>query len=229
MSKNALQSIALFRDLPDPILMALDQACHWATVARDRQIVGQGDSTTDVFVIAQGSVRAKMFSARGKEVSFLDITAGNIFGEFSAIDLQNRSTSVLTLSECTIGRIPATMFRQILLDHPQTAMKMIEQLVAKTRSLTDRVFEFSTLAVKNRLHAELVRLAHRDGQDDGPVHIRPAPTHYDLATRISTHREAVTRELNHLSSEGIIDFSRGHITVLDLPRLKAMVDQVVGF
>src|SRR3546814_17818984 len=82
-------------------------------------------------------------------------------------------------------------------------MALLTSLIGTVRTLSERIFEFSTLAVKNRIHSELLRLA-REGEHVGKTaHISPAPTHADIASRISTHREAVTRDLNELTKSGL--------------------------
>jgi len=71
----------------------------------------------------------------------------------------------------------------------------------------------------------LAKLAPREGKT---ARIFPAPTHAEIASRISTHREAVTRELNRLSRHGIIE-CRGHaLLIKDVDRLAAMVHEVTG-
>jgi CRP-like cAMP-binding protein len=101
---------------------------------------------------------------------------------------------------------------------------ILRHLTTQVRALTERVFEFSTLAVRNRVHAELVRLARDHGGNDAVI--RPAPTHTEIASRISTHREAVTRELNRLEDLGLIVREGRSLRVHDLERLQAMVEDV---
>lgn len=224
-AKLLLKKNILFADLDDQALQNIADQCNWIQLGIDQQIVGQADSTTDVFFIAKGSIRVKIFSSAGKEVSYLDMHDGQFFGEFSAIDGETRSASVLTLSDTLIGKISAVDFNAILLEHPLVTQKLLKHLVGKARQLTDRVFEFSTLAVRNRLHCELLRLA---GEANGinSVTIKHAPTHYELATRISTHREAVTRELKYLTTEDLIELRRGEIKILDIRRLRNLVERI---
>ena len=47
------------------------------------------------------------------------------------------------------------------------------------------------------------------------------PTHADIASRISTHREAVTRELKRLERIGLIDWKPGHYAVHDVSEFKS--------
>jgi len=75
------------------------------------------------------------------------------------------------------------------------------------------VNEFSTMNVGSRLRSELLRLS-RPGAEDGTAIVTPPPTHLELAARISTHREAVTRELKSLERAGLIERRRNGIVLL---------------
>jgi predicted transcriptional regulator len=90
------------------------------------------------------------------------------------------------------------------------------------------VYEFSTLAVNNRIQAELLRLASLGQREGNSARLEPAPTHSEIASRISTHREAVSRELNRLSRIGIIERQHGALIVRDLGRLAAMLHEMTG-
>jgi CRP-like cAMP-binding protein len=52
------------------------------------------------------------------------------------------------------------------------------------------------------------------------------PTHADLAARIGTHREAVTRELNLLAGEGILRQSGRKVEILSVRRLQSLYDRI---
>jgi hypothetical protein len=55
--------------------------------------------------------------------------------------------------------------------------------------------------------------------------LSPAPKHADIASRVATHREAVTRELNALAGDGLIDRQPGAILITDIARLKILVEE----
>jgi CRP-like cAMP-binding protein len=101
---------------------------------------------------------------------------------------------------------------------------MLLRLVANIRALTGRVFEFSTIAVRNRIHAELLRLARRSQKGERSVVISPIPTHSDIASRVSTHREAVTREFNELARLGIVERQGNTLVIRDIGELERMVE-----
>jgi len=65
------------------------------------------------------------------------------------------------------------------------------------------------MPMRVRLHAELLRISRR--RRDGVLIICPPPTHQDLASRIGSQREAVSRELKRLERDGVI--TRGRATI----------------
>lgn len=219
-----LRVISLFEEMSDSELVRLAESCTTRTYEKNAQILGDQDSTTDVFFILAGSVRTNSVSPKGREVIYSEIKAGNIFGEFSAIDGRPRSSAVSALTDCTVARMPAKAFFEFLRGNGIVATKLVELLVTKIRSMSERVFEVSALSVSERLRRELLRLAATGERQGKTIVIKPAPTHYDIAARIGSHREAVTREFNRLEAEKVLDVSRRQITILDLARLEQSDD-----
>ena len=216
--------IDLFGELGVDERRAVAAQCTWATYGPHVEIIGEGEHSTDIFFVAKGEVSAKSYSTSGREVTLNTIGPGKMFGEFSAVDGQPRSASIITLSEAIIARMTSPAFREFLSQHPGVALLFSEHLVAKIRVLSHRVFEYSTLSASNRIRAELLRMCGELANDDGVVSIDPAPSHYELATRLSTHREAVSRELSFLASRKVIELGRRRIRVLDRERLIALVE-----
>jgi CRP-like cAMP-binding protein len=124
--------------------------------------------------------------------------------------------------------MPAKVFWEALHDHPSVAVALLQQLTGLLRLYSERVFEFSTLAVNNRIHAELLRLARDHSNGSNQASIVPAPTHAEIASRVSTSREAVTRELNNLARSGLVEQHGRELKVLDLAQLSHMVEEVLG-
>ncbi len=225
---ETLRGVEIFADLSAEARRALASHCRASYYEPNEQVVSHQDTSTDVYFIVSGRVRVTIYSRSGKEVSFRDLGAGQLFGDLSAIDGERRSATVVTLDETLIVSMPAEIFWQALRDHPGVSAAMLKELTRLVRRLSERIVEFSTLGVKNRIHAELLRLAREHGQDDPTATIEPAPTHGEIASRVSTHREAVTRELNHLAQIGLIERRRGTLTVLDVGRLARLVEDVHG-
>lgn len=228
-SGQRLQSIDLLAKVPLPELEVLARRGAWTRYPAERQILNHLDQSTDVSLIVDGTVRVILFSASGREVTFRDIAAGGHFGELAAIDCGPRSATIIAMEDSLICALSREMFWKVVCEHPTVAEKLLIDLTHLVRSLTERVFEFSTLAVRNRVHAELLRLARGAAAGGNTAVIRPAPTHADMASRISTGRETVTRELGQLAREGLIERQGASLVVHDVARLERMVHDVIGY
>ena len=224
----ALERIEIFQNLDAREIERLTNRVNWRNYKAHQQIIGHQDASTDVYFMVSGTVRVILFSSAGKEVAFRDIHAGECFGEYAAIDGAPRSANVIALTDVMIGSVSAETFRSILEEYPAVSMSLLTHLVSTVRSLSERIFEFSTLAVKNRIHSELLRLARENERDGNQARLSPAPTHADIASRISTHREAVTRELNDLTKSGLLVRDGRTLIITDMAELERLVHEMTG-
>ncbi|MCH9669900.1 MAG: Crp/Fnr family transcriptional regulator [Gammaproteobacteria bacterium] len=227
-SAGSLSGIKILKDVDPDARGQIAQACIGRRVPAGHEFVRHAEETDDLYFIVSGRVRATIYSRGGREVTFRDLSSGETFGELSAIDSAPRSASVVASVESTILTISGEAFRDILVRFPSVAMVVMRELTALVRLLSDRVVEFSTLGVNNRIHAELLRLAREHDSEGGGAVIKPSPTHADIASRISCNREAVTREFNRLKSSNVIEPSGRTLIIPNLARLERMVADVQG-
>ena len=224
----SLESSAFFRSLPRDTLERIKRRCTWRRFEPPDLIIDYKDRSDDVFFILTGNARVTIRSADGKAVSFRELVPGSIFGEYAAIDGRPRSASVEARTSCLVASMPAATFLELLETEPKVAMLMLKYFVTEIRELTTRVYEFSTLAVRYRIQAEVLRLADLAVPKSNTANIMPAPTHAEVASRTSTHREAVTRELNRLAKLGIIEQQNRVLFVKDVGRLRTLVHDAIG-
>ena len=226
--EETLDGVEIFAAMAAEDRAALAGRCHWRRFMRGQQIIGHQEETRDVFFVIAGEVRATSYALSGKEVTYRDIAAGDMFGEYAAINGEPRSADVVALTDCLVASMSNTVFWEVLDRHPEVAAVTLKRLTSQIRVLTERIFEFSTLAVRNRIHAELLRLARSHPAEDNTAVIKPAPTHAELASRVSTHREAVTRELNALAHARLVERRSDALRINDVAKLSRMVEMVLG-
>lgn len=178
-------------------------------------VLGQSDPGQHVFLVLQGRVRVTLHTASGREVAFRDLGSG----EIAAIDGGPRSASVLALERSCLGVLPPTAFREAIQRDPAVADNVLHKLARLVRSLTERVYEFS-LPVATRVGHELLRLCAQAG-GNGPVVLAPPPRHAEIASRVSTHREAVSRIFAQLQREGLLLRRPGALVVPDVAKLRS--------
>lgn len=224
---DSLQNVDLLQGLPPAEMDALAKRCSWRKFDAGEQVLAHLDAGTDVLFLVDGRLRVSLYSTSGKEVAFEDLEAAMCFGEMAAIDKRGRSASVFALEPSNVAFMSASAFRELMRTHFTVALNVMKDLCRLVRRLDERVFEFSTLTVSNRIHAELLRLGGGD-PEKGFAEISPPPRHAEIASRVSTHREAVTRELNVMAKAGILRQDREALHILDMKRLAQMVHDVLG-
>ncbi|MDP3746709.1 MAG: Crp/Fnr family transcriptional regulator [Phenylobacterium sp.] len=212
--------------IPSALRRLIDPRLRHVRAPRGRTIVGAGSRSTDVFFVVEGEIQVLIYSPQGREVSVRELGPGAVFGELAALDGAPRSASVMATTEARLVVMSQTDFMACLAASPPAALWLLHHLAAEVRRLTGRVFELSALNMQARLHCELLRLARRGA--DSELVISPAPTHAELANRIGSHREAVTREMRALSQMNVIRNRRRRLEFLDLDHLERVVRRQVG-
>jgi CRP/FNR family cyclic AMP-dependent transcriptional regulator len=101
---------------------------------------------------------------------------------------------------------------------------VVSTLIARLRRSARRVGELGELNVRARVHAELLRLARPDHTDPKRAIIVTPPNQSELAARINTRRETVSREINAMERSGLIERRRGAIVITDALRLSAAIE-----
>ncbi|MFP6682509.1 MAG: Crp/Fnr family transcriptional regulator [Gammaproteobacteria bacterium] len=224
ITADTLLAIDLFRDLDRNDRAAIAKCCDGARFEAGHNIVLQRDDRTHVFFIVSGTVRVAFHSKPGKNVQFREQYAGECFGELSAIDGDTRSAEVAAVTNVFVGAIKTNDFLDIATSYPPASAKVLRRLASMVRSLSGRVVELSTLGVANRIRAELLRLARHSEVTENTAALIPTPTHAELASRVSTQREAVTKEIGRLVRPGILARGQGLSWVADVERLETMVE-----
>ena len=227
-SSLGLKSVLLFEGLLPERLEILAQACRWRSLPAGRLLVQRAERESDVHFVISGELRITIFALNGRQLTFREIGAGGHFGELAAIDGQPRSADVLTLRPSVVASLGAAAFGTLLREEPAVADRVMRGLCHLVREISERVIDLSTLGVQNRVHAELLRLAREAGGKDNRARIDPAPTHSEMAGRISTNREQVTRELNALQLRGLLAKEGRALLLNDVAQLARMVAQVRG-
>ena len=121
--------------------------------------------------------------------------------------------------------MPPRVFRDVLRRQPDVCEQLLNLLASQICMLANRVNELGTLDVRTRIYAELLRLSRPAPANSRHALISPPPTAAELAARVSSRREAVSRELNSLERAGLLERRRGALVLLDPERLTTLVAQ----
>lgn len=139
-SQRSLAAIPLLAGLSPAGLKDIEQRCSWRRYEPGEPIVEYLDRSDDVFFLVDGEARVIIYSLTGKVVSFHDLSPGDMFGEYPAIDGRPRSASVEARTSCLVALMPASAFLDLVQSEPKVSQALLKQLVATIRRLSTRVY-----------------------------------------------------------------------------------------
>ena len=224
----SLDSIKLLVDLSSKEREEVARLCKWKRYPAGEQIIDRHGESRDVFFVVSGKIRIVIYSMSGREITLVDIQGGEHFGELAALDGQPRSASAMAVEDSQIASLSHEHFNRLIQNKPEVGFLALRKMAQIIRNATERIMDLSTLGANNRVHAEILRLAHEGQIKDNVSTITPIPVHGDIASRVSTTRETVARVLNDLAREKLLKRERDALLVLDVRKLEQMVEDVRG-
>lgn len=175
----------------------------------------QHDKTNDVYFLLSGLLSAVYFTQEGREIIFTRFPIGSYLGEISAIDSKARSLAVYTRGPARLLCMKQSSFLSLIDQIPQIRKRLMCDMAARIRSLTEKTLELTTLTIQQRVCSYLIRLALETNSLHPNGVIEKAPTHAEIAASIGANREMVSRTMARLSKENIIETSRQKVKVIN--------------
>jgi len=212
---QSLENIDLFRNLPAQERSFIEARCRWLRFKRGQRILEHGSFCNEVFFVVDGSVVIVNEPIPGREVAFTTIESGNYFGEIAAIDGGPRSASVVAKESCVLACLASERFLELLQSNAGITFEVLQRLTGMIRAGDVRIVELSTLAARQRVFAELLRMAQPDAAIPGQWVVRPLPPLREIATRVSTTRETVVRAFAQLYKTGTVSRKGRNLYLLD--------------
>jgi len=184
----------------------------------------QGSDLNVVGWITSGEAQAIAYSANGDETwvgeygegQFIGLRSLLVGGESNFEIRVSRKLNVRTISHdkmLHLMRQDAGFCEAVAADLAQRLDKSISDLV-----------DVNTLSVKGRICAELLRRALPIGIDPDRQVIRPSPVFVDLARRLNSSRETVSRTVSELQNKGILLREPGVLIIQDPERLRDAIE-----
>ncbi|MCG8506943.1 MAG: Crp/Fnr family transcriptional regulator [Sphingomonadales bacterium] len=205
------------------VLAAVQAAAKLRNFSAKQIIVGQDGADKDVFCLLKGQARAVVYSSEGHEIWLDDFGPGDLFGEMAALTDMHRSADIVAASNVAVAVFAARDFITLMEEFGEFGLAVSRRLVERIRHTTQRMFELSVLSAPGRVYAELLRAAEHGNLEGSEIReIRPVPQITELARRINSTRETVSRTINDLERRGLVIRERGAMTILAPKQLGAL-------
>ena len=224
---DALKRTELFRNLDDAALRALASRAVEKRLERDEVLFIAGEPAKGLYVIADGSVRAFRTGMDGREQVIHVEKAVTTIAEVPVFDDGNYPSTVAAEEPTTVYFIHKSDIRSLSIKHPELALAAAKLLAGRLRKCAELVETLSLREVGQRVAKVLLQEASSRGvTTPGGVKFKQSLTHNQLAARIGTVREVVTRAITRLQSQGLVEIEGKKITIPDTEALKSYADQL---
>jgi CRP/FNR family cyclic AMP-dependent transcriptional regulator len=218
-----LKNIPLFKHLKDAQLKEIAGRCKSVTYKKGAVIFHKTDLSTDLYIVNSGRVKAVLADDEGDEIVIAQFERGAFFGELSLLDNKGRSATIVADKDSELAILRKDVFFDLLYKNPKIAVELMTTLVERLRKADELIESLAFLEVGERLVRSLLDAATAEGSS-GKGFLRVSKlTHKELAARIGSSREAVTKCMKVFLAKGIIKEAKGHILITHnaLERLKA--------
>jgi CRP/FNR family transcriptional regulator, cyclic AMP receptor protein len=196
--------------LDDQLLRAIAARGGVRSFAAHTVLVTEDDRSDAVFIILSGRVKAYGSADDGREVVYGTQGAGEYFGEMT-LDGGPRSASVMTLEPTTCAVVPGADVREFIAQNPDFALHLIKKLIRLGRASTEHVKSLALDDVYGRVTKLLKALAR---EEDGVLMVPDKLTQQDIAERVGSSREMVSRVFKPLTEGGYVEVRAGRIVLL---------------
>ncbi|MGQ9558192.1 MAG: Crp/Fnr family transcriptional regulator [Desulfurispora sp.] len=226
-SLPSLAGCPLFRGIPPGELQTM-LACLkpvQRTYRKNELVTRAGEKFTGIGVVLSGHLTVTRESMGGQRVIITALEAGDLFGEIIAFaGEQSWPATVLAQDECRVLFLPPEKivgscekqcsFHRLLITN-------MLGIVSRRALLLSRKVEYLSLkSIRGRIAAFLLEQMQKTGQT---TFILPFTRHV-MADFLNVARPSLSREMGRLRDEGVIDFHRSSVRILDVPALQKMLE-----
>ena len=218
--KRLLAQVRYFDGLPVSVQRRLMEAAWPRHFDAGQVIYVEGEPAEALFIIERGWVKATRMSPQGREQALRFLHTGGIFGDVAIFTGSPYPGTVTALEAVDLWLIPAADILQLTGENPTLAMAIARRMGERVLEYVELIEDLSLRSVEARVAHTLLRHAiTKDGQLMIPRY--PWTTFDEMATRLGTVRDVLSRTLRALENDGLLRVERSGIILLDPEGLAA--------
>lgn len=219
--RTVIKSCHLFSGVTEKDLDHLEQVARLREFDKGKVLFSQGEPAQGFYVVAAGKIKIYKLSPEGKERILHIVHAGGTFAEAAIFGDGLYPAFAEPLEKSRLIFFPKREFLTLLHEHSQIAINMIGGLSRFLRQFASQIEELTFKDVPARLARYLLELA---GEGADTVHLQLPISKSQLASRLGTVSETLSRTFRKLSDDAIIAVRGKEIEILDPDRLEDLAE-----
>ncbi len=211
---DIISKIAPFANLEKRYIDRIVKGSLEKRYARGEAVFTQGEECDGFYIVKSGEVKIYKLSSEGREQVLAMFKEGDFFGIVPLFDGGPYPANAETCVDSTLIKIGKTSFLEIVKENPAISLNILPKISKRTRAFTSAVENLSLKDVKGRLLSFILDEAEKRGKKtERGIKIDLGMTHEEIAARLGTVREVITRSLSKLQKEGRLRIENGMIFI----------------
>ena len=222
----ALRRTRLFEELDENTLRVLAERAFERQFQKDELLFVAGEEARGLYVIVEGAVRAFRVSLDGREQVIHVERAGATIAEVPVFDGGTYPSTAAAEEDTTVLFIDKRDVQHLCLEHPKITLAALKVLAGRLRRCAELVEALSLREVGQRLARFLLAEARRSGAPaENGISINLSQTNQQIAARIGSVREVVSRAFTRLQHDGLIIVEGRRAIIPDQAALETFAGQ----
>lgn len=209
-----LENFNLFKGLEKESFEELNRISKLKQVKKGEAVYFATDPANTIYLLKNGRVKLTRYSSEGKELIIALFNTGDVFGEMSVLNQDQRNDFATAMEECCLLEITKSDFEIFVSKHPDINIRMTKLIGLRIRRYTEKIEELVFKDAPQRIVSFLLKLGEDAGKNiGGEIFIRPFLTHEDIAKLTACSRQTVNAVLTDLREKKLINFDRKKLII----------------
>jgi CRP/FNR family transcriptional regulator len=201
----ALARTLLFGSLRPDQLTKLATLAHSRELARGEQLFLVGEKAAGLFVIVSGKIRAYRVNPQGREQTIHTEGPGATLAEVPVFDDGTYPATAVAEEPTVVLFVQKEDVHRFILEHPEVGLTALKLMAKRLRGHAELVDALALQQVGQRLARFLLAQCRDHGsRTDARWEVDLPLSNEELASRVGSVREVVSRALTRLERDGMI-------------------------
>ena len=224
ISRDQLARLPLLEGIEESLLDELCSLIQIREFAKRDYVMHKGETGEAFVFLLEGRLLVVDVNEDGRQSGLNFIEPGDFLGELAVIDELPRSASVMAIAHSKLAVLAKSYARKLIFNHPIVAERMLKHLALKVRAVTDYR---AILGIPNAFQRIFSLLELLGKPDAGKlITIENMPTHEQIALMANTSRETVTRAIQVLNDEQVVEKDNRRLIIRFPDKLHVIIQKI---